>query len=300
MSRLTGRVRGMHRRTGLILLAAVAGMIALPTAGSAAVSQGGWQTAAHDLFVVLDGQTAQRSTDSQERTASAPPSATPPTRSGTAATSTTAVDLTNWYLTLPTGKKGNPTTVYQPALARYSSTWLHVDDATGALVFTANAGGVTTADSDFPRSELREMKGSKRAGWSSTSGTHTLHARQAVTALPTAKPEVVTAQIHNSSDDVLEVRLERAKLIAQYNDGKTDVVLDPQYVLGTVYDVELVVASGRIQVFYNGTKKVDIAHKSSGLYFKSGSYVQSNTSKGDKASAVGVVAVYQLDVTHRS
>jgi predicted nucleic acid-binding Zn ribbon protein len=250
-----------RRRTSLILLAAVAGVV-LPIAGLAAVSQ---------------------ATASQPSTAS-----------------NANVDLADWYLTLPTGKKGSPDTVHAPELARYSSTWFHPDDATGALVLTANAGGATTKGSAYPRSELREMNGKKMASWSNTSGTHTLEVRQAVTALPKAKPEVVTAQVHDASSDVLEVRLEGTKLIAQYNDGKTDVTLDPRYTLGTVYDVKIVAASGRIQVFYNGAKKVDIARKGSGWYFKSGCYVQSNTSRGDKASAVGTVELYRLDVTHSS
>jgi hypothetical protein len=208
------------------------------------------------------------------------------------------IDLDNWYLTLPTGKKGDPDTVYAPELAGYSSKWFRPDD--GAIVFTANAGGATTKGSDYPRSELREMNGTKKASWSNTKGTHILEVRQAVTAVPKAKQEVVTAQVHDSSDDVLEVRLEGTTLIAQYNDGKTDVVLDPKYTLGAVFDVKIVAANGRIQVFYNGAKKVDIARKGSGWYFKSGSYVQSNTSKGDKASAVGTVVLYALDVTHTS
>jgi Alginate lyase len=257
-----------HRRAGLLLLAAVIGIVALPTVGSA----------------------------SSRSTAAAPSQS----RTASAASSTDGVDLDNWYLTLPTGKKGDPDTVYAPELARYSSKWFRADDSTGGIAFTANAGGVTTKGSDYPRSELREMNGAKKASWSNTKGTHTLQVRQAVTAVPKAKPEVVTAQVHDSSDDVLEVRLEGTKLIAQYNDGKTDVLLDPKYALGTVFDVKIVAAGGRIQVFYNGTKKVDIARKGSGWYFKSGSYVQSNTSKGDKASAVGTVVLYSLDVTHTS
>ena len=258
-----------HRRTSLILVAAVAGLVAVPAVGLAAAGQ-------------------KATASSQTRTASA--------AGGNAA----EVDLAGWYLTLPTGKKGNPDTVRAPELARYSSTWFHPDKSTGALVLTANAGGVTTQGSDYPRSELREMNGSKLASWSNTSGTHTLAVRQAVTALPSAKPEVVTAQVHDSSSDVLEVRLEGTTLIAQYNNGKTDVTLDPKYSLGTVYDLKIVAAGGRIQVFYNGAKKADIARKGSGWYFKSGSYVQSNTSKGDKASAIGSVVIYQLDVTHSS
>ncbi|HEY0816463.1 MAG TPA: polysaccharide lyase family 7 protein [Pseudonocardia sp.] len=216
----------------------------------------------------------------------------------TAAAMAAVADPSGWYLTLPTGRKGDPDTVQPPKLGGYSSAWFHLDSAGQGLVFTANAGGVTTSGSSYPRSELREMDGGKQADWSNTRGTHTLTVRQAVTALPKAKPEVVTAQIHDSADDVMEIRLEGSRLIAEYNDGRTDITLDPSYSLGDIYDLKIVAADGRVRVFYNGTKKVDVALRGSGWYFKSGSYVQSNTSKGDKAGAVATVVIYQLRVTH--
>ena len=185
-----------------------------------------------------------------------------------------------------------------PKLADFSGNAFHLNDAKDGVVFTANAGGVTTSGSSYPRSELREMDGNSHASWTNTHGTHTLTVRQAVTTLPKAKPEVVTAQIHDANDDVLEIRLEGSTLIAQYNDGKTGVTLDPHYKLGTAYDLTLTAAGGRIRVDYNGAKKLDIAKRGSGWYFKSGSYVQSNTSKGDKASAAAVVVIYGLAVKH--
>jgi len=95
-----------------------------------------------------------------------------------------------------------------------------------------------------------------------------------------------------------QVRLEGSRLTAQYNDGKTEVTLDPHYKLGTAYDLTITASGGRIRVDYNGAKKLDIAKKGSGWYFKSGSYIQSNTSKADKASAVAVVVIYRLAVKH--
>ena len=92
-----------HRRAGLLLLAAVVGIVALPTVGSAA-----------------------------SRSTSAAPSQS---RTASGSSSTAEMDLDNWYLTLPTGKKGAPDTVYSPELARYSSKWFHVDDATGGIVW---------------------------------------------------------------------------------------------------------------------------------------------------------------------
>ena len=212
------------------------------------------------------------------------------------------LDLRNWYLTLPTGSAGHPDTVRQPDLDGYSSRFFQVDPRGDGVVFTADAGGVTTKNSTYPRSELREMNGAEMASWSNRAGTHTLSVRQAVTELPTAKPELVTAQIHDAESDVMEVRLEDKRLIAQYGGddegGKKEFVLAPNYALGTPYDLRLVATDGRIDVFYNGKPAGSIAESGSGWYFKTGSYLQSNTEKGDAPDAVGKVVLYQVDVTH--
>ena len=208
------------------------------------------------------------------------------------------IDLNNWYLTLPTGAAGSPDTVKQPNLASYSSDYFRLTDGRDGVVFTATAGGTTTKNSKYPRSELREMNGSQMAAWSNASGTHTLVARQAVVSLPTAKPEIVTAQIHGGDDDVMQVRLEGTRLMVQYDDGKSEIVMDPDYRLGTIFDVKIVAAQGRVVVSYNGVPKAEINQSGSGWYFKSGSYLQSNTSKGDPPTAAGSVVVYSLNVTH--
>jgi hypothetical protein len=229
-----------------------------------------------------------------------PPDIVPPGApvAATAKLPSEVIDLKNWYLTLPSGNAGKPDDVFQPQLATYGGKYFKLNDTRDGVVFTANAGGVTTKNSSYPRSELREMSGGNKASWSNLSGTHTLRVRQAVKSIPSAKPEVVTAQIHDASDDVMEIRLEGRQLIAQYDDGKSNIPIDPSYRLGTPYDLKIVAAGGRIQVFYNGVKKADIAKSGSGWYFKTGSYLQSNTTKGDAAGAIGEVVLYALDVTH--
>ena len=225
--------------------------------------------------------------------APAPPATSAP---ATARFPAELLDLTNWYLTLPTGSPGSPETVQQPKLATYASEWFHVDGA--GVAFTADAGGVTTENSTYPRSELREMNGAKKAGWSDTSGVHTMEVREAVTALPTAKPDVVAAQIHDASSDVIEVRLEGARLLVKNGTDDSDTVLDPNYVLGTPYDLRVVAAGGHVVVSYNGVQKADLALSGSGWYFKAGSYVQSNPTKGERPDAVGTVVISALRVTH--
>ena len=80
----------------------------------------------------------------------------------------------------------------------------------------------------------------------------------------------------------MQVRLEGHRLVAAYDDGRREVTIDPDYRLGTVFDLTIVAADHRVQVFYNGVRKAEIDRAGSGWYFKSGTYLQSNPSRGDQ------------------
>jgi hypothetical protein len=209
------------------------------------------------------------------------------------------VDLGNWYLTLPTGPAGDPDTVQPAQLAGYSSDYFRLNKSRDGVVFTAPVTGATTKNSHYPRSELREMNGMEEAAWSNEAGTHTLRATEAVTELPESKPELVTAQIHGGDDDVMQIRLEGNHLMVQYADGAKQVMLDPDYRLGTPYDIEIVAAAHSVQVSYDGNPKAELPLSGSTWYFKAGAYVQSNPSKGDASGAAGQVIIYALEVDHR-
>jgi hypothetical protein len=207
------------------------------------------------------------------------------------------LDLKNWKLTLPIGA---PDEIKQPALATYQHPeYFHLNDARDGVVFRAHCGGATTSGSGYPRSELREMikDGTANAAWSPSSGIHKMVVREAITHLPVAKPDVVAAQIHDASDDVIEIRL-RDKLLFVEHDGANYGTLDADYKLGTTFTVEIRVTSGKLEVFYNTVKKVDRATSGSGYYFKAGCYTQSNASTGDAPTAYGEVVIYDVDVTH--
>ena len=223
---------------------------------------------------------------------------TTPSPATSAARPGDVLDLRNWYLTLPTGAAGDPDTVHQPDLATYNSPHFALNDARDGVVFTAPVDGTTTRNSRYARSELREMNGGEEAAWSNTSGVHTLVVTQAVTRLPEAKPEAVTAQIHDGSDDVVQIRLEGQRLLAQYDDGAQQVDLDPHYALGTRYTVTLTAAEGRVQVRYNDQPPVELPLGGTGWYFKAGAYVQSNTTTGDRPPASAQVVIYALTTTH--
>ncbi|MEZ4288906.1 MAG: polysaccharide lyase family 7 protein [Polyangiales bacterium] len=211
------------------------------------------------------------------------------------------VDLTNWKLTLPIGSSG-PDEIKQPTLDDYTiNPYFYVDKAKMAVVFRAHAGGVTTSGSGYPRSELREMAngGKDKASWSTTSGVHTMTTRQAITHLPVVKPHVVVAQIHDAGDDVIMVRLEGKHLFVE-GGGDELGTLDSNYQLGTVFDLKIVASGGKIAVYFNDMSRpaVTTSVSTSGCYFKAGVYTQSNTSKGDAASAYGEAVLYRLGISH--
>jgi hypothetical protein len=208
------------------------------------------------------------------------------------------IDLENWFLTLPVGPDGDPDSIDQPELLNYRSDWFDLTPDRTGVVFRAPAGGVTTKNSKYPRSELREMNGEEKAAWSNTVGVHTLESRQAITKVPPVKPEVSATQIHDGGDDVLQIRLEGSTLVAQYDDGQEQVVIDPDYRLGTPYDLRIVAANGRITVSYDGEQRAEIERSGSSWYWKVGAYTQSNPERGDDPDAVGEVVVYSLRIEH--
>ncbi|MEU4745998.1 polysaccharide lyase family 7 protein, partial [Actinosynnema sp. NPDC023658] len=211
------------------------------------------------------------------------------------------LDLTDWYVGLPVGEEESPTNVGQPELATYSADpWFRTTPACDGVRFRAAVNGVTTSGSSYPRSELREMSGSAKASWSSTSGTHTMVVDEAITALPRDKPHVVAGQIHDSGDDVSVFRLEGSKLYVTDGDTAHHKLVTDAYVLGTRFQAKFVVGDGRIKAYYNGVLQTTITKSFSGAYFKSGAYTQANCTNSSPCDAgnYGEVEVYRLTVTH--
>ncbi len=112
------------------------------------------------------------------------------------------IDTSNWYLTLPTGKEGDPDIVEGSKLAGYHSQFYQLNQARNGVVFTAGTGGATTSGSQYPRSELREMFGSEKASWDGSKGRHTMEIVQAITETPGEKPDVIAGQIHATSPTI--------------------------------------------------------------------------------------------------
>ncbi len=204
----------------------------------------------------------------------------------------------NWYLTLPTGAEGDPDTVEPSELESYDSEYFRLNESRDGVVFTANAGGVTTENSKYPRSELREMNGGEKASWDGRSGTHVMELDQAITKTPSTKPDVIAGQIHGGDDDVMQIHLSGSELTVKYADGKKDVPLDDAYRLGERFRVKIESSDGQVKVWYNGDLKADLPIFGAQSYFKAGAYVNSNTSKGASSSDEGQVVVYDVNISH--
>ncbi|MGW1564738.1 polysaccharide lyase family 7 protein, partial [Streptomyces sp. NPDC002144] len=69
-------------------------------------------------------------------------------------------DLSVWQLQEPVGSPGSPTTIPSSRLQGangYQDSYFYTDQRDGAMTFWAPEKGVTTPNSNYARSELREL-----------------------------------------------------------------------------------------------------------------------------------------------
>lgn len=220
-------------------------------------------------------------------------------------------NITDWKLTLPitsTNGSSQPLEIKQPELSAYQlNPWFGQTADKKGIVFRAPVNAPTTANSNYPRSELREMKdnGKNEIFWSSSKGTHTLFIEEAITATPKNKPDVVAGQIHGDDDDLLVIRLEGSKLYLSRG-GEHLAVLDENYVLGQRFTFKFEAANGKMFTYYNnGAEPVyTLEKKVKQAYFKIGVYTQSNCETEESSDLCsddnyGEVVIYQAQVTHK-
>jgi hypothetical protein len=143
-------------------------------------------------------------------------------------------------------------------------------------------GGTTSSNTQYARVELRELKsdGTTKAAWVANSGTHRLQGRTKVLHYPPNKQELCIAQIHDGSDDRVQVRCEGTNVVV--NIGGTEAgTLATGVAVGTEFLWEIELISGTLRIKYNGVTKVTSSHFSGDgvahQYFKAGCYGQANT-----------------------
>jgi hypothetical protein len=198
-----------------------------------------------------------------------------------------------------------PLEITQPMLAGYRlDPWFVGTTACDGVRFRSAVNGAHTTNSSYSRSELREMTdgGAANAGWSSTSGTHTMVIDEAITHLPNAKSHVVAGQIHDADDDVIVFRLEDTSLYLTKGDDTHAKLITDSYTLGTKFQAKFVVGNGKVEAYYNGVLQTTLTKSFSGAYFKAGVYTQANCNNSTPCDDTnyGEVVIYHLSVSHGS
>jgi hypothetical protein len=221
-------------------------------------------------------------------------------------------DLSVWQLQEPVGSPGSPRTTNPSDLAGakgYQSKFFFTDPDDGAMTFWDPENGVHTPNSNFARSELREMNpDGSAANWGS-SGKHVLAATVKVVKVPSS---VCVGQIHIGSALKKGLASSTKPLLELYVHKNGDVVLgiedDPSggqtphtlanVPLGTSFKYVIQLQNGTITASINGsvhTFAMPGGFVGYGEYFKIGDYDQTSGSDG---SVGATVKVYALKVTH--
>jgi hypothetical protein len=123
---------------------------------------------------------------------------------------------------------------------------------------------------------------------------------EAFTRLPSGKPHLVGAPIHDAADDITVFRLEGSNLYVTNGDDPHYKLVTSSYRLGTPFEARYVVSGGQVRAYYNGQLVATLAKSFSGAYFKAGAYTQANCANTSPCSAnnYGETVIYDLQVTH--
>ncbi|MFG3280604.1 polysaccharide lyase family 7 protein [Streptomyces sp. NPDC048111] len=217
-------------------------------------------------------------------------------------------DLSVWELQEPVGSPGSPTTISSSRLQGangFQDAYFYTDGRDGAMTFWAPEKGVTTPNSHYARSELREMnRDGSHANWA-LAGSHRLNATLRVVSVTS---NVCVGQIHLGSGGS-----STKPLVELYYRANGDIVLGTEnspsggqtlhtvghVAVGKTWSYTIGVSEGHtIDMTVNGsTTHYAIPSSFNGYrqYFKAGSYNQSSSSSTTNGARV---AFYQLGVAH--
>ncbi|HEY3815844.1 MAG TPA: polysaccharide lyase family 7 protein [Polyangiaceae bacterium] len=219
-------------------------------------------------------------------------------------------DLSLWELQEPIGEAGAPTTIGPAQLegpSGFRSSYFFTDPTDGSMTFWDPEDGVTTANSSYPRSELREMTSTgAAANWLPT-GTNTLSATLMSTLIPT---KVCVGQIHlstgtpASTKPLLELYYYATGAITlgiEATPAGGDETEHPagNVPLGTKWSYVIGLAGSTISLTVDGGAAQTYAMPSSfdqeGMYFKAGDYDQT---VGTSTTIGAKVQLYALGIFH--
>ncbi|MBS2535707.1 polysaccharide lyase family 7 protein [Catenulispora sp. NF23] len=217
-------------------------------------------------------------------------------------------NLSVWELQEPVGSPGSPRTIPSSKLVGakgYQDTYFYTDKSDGAMTFWAPEKGVTTPNSNYARSELREMNSDgSTADWA-LPGSHQL---QATLRVDSVTNHVCVGQIHLGSGGSSTKPLVE---LYYYNNG--NIVLGTEnspsggqtthnianVPVGKQWSYTIAVTGGNTVVLTVNGKTTKYSIPSSfdayHMYFKAGSYNQSSSNSTTNGARVGF---YALTVHH--
>jgi hypothetical protein len=291
-------------------LLACSGGSGTPGAGGGGGSGGSGSTTSGSTTSGASGSTSSSSTSSGETSGGSTSSSGGGLNPGLPPGSN--FDLSLWELQEPVGSPGAPTTILPAQLAGgYHDAYFYTDPNDGAMTFWDPENGVMTANSNYPRSELREMTtGTTPANWP-IAGTNTLSATVAVVQVP---DHVCIGQIHIGSAIQAGLAASTKPLLELFYYANGNVALGLEsgpagtegtptplttVPLGTKFSYAITLTgSGAITITINGTAypfTMPASFNGYGMYFKAGDYDQT---AGSSATVGATVKLYALAVQH--
>jgi hypothetical protein len=217
-------------------------------------------------------------------------------------------NLSTWELQEPIGSPGSPITIPSSRLQGakgFQDTYFYTDKHDGAMTFWAPEKGVTTPNSNFARSELREMNSNGTSADWALAGSHQLQATLRVVSVTN---HVCVGQIHlgtggSSTKPLVELYyFNNGNIVLGTEDspagGQVQHVVG-HVPVGTQWSYTIAVTGGNTVVLTVNGKTTKYAIPSSfdayHMYFKAGSYNQSSSNSTTNGARV---AFYALTVHH--
>jgi len=219
-------------------------------------------------------------------------------------------DLSLWELQEPIGAAGASTTIAPAQLAGptgFHDSYFFTDPTDGSMSFWDPEDGVTTANSSYPRSELREMTPSGAAANWLSSGTNTLSATVKSTLIPA---KVCVGQIHLGTGTPASTK----PLLELYHYATGAITLGIEATpaggnetehpagnvpLGTKWGYVIGLSGSTISLVIDGgapqTYSMPSSFDQEGMYFKAGDYDQS---VGTSTTVGAKVQFYALRIFH--
>lgn len=214
------------------------------------------------------------------------------------------INLFLWKLAIPLDDNGDGVAdeVTMPTLRLFEDPdFFLLSPEKNTVLFRVRAGDPTTEDSEFPRSELQEMKkgGTDPIAWGTDDGkVHNMTLAMSVNELPAENPDIICARIFGEEDALLNVRVTGKKLFLERK-GTDPVILTDNYEPGELFNLMLIADNGRIRALHEWKQVMEWKIVEDGLFFKAGCHLQTNPEKGEKPDAVGEVEIKSLFVTHK-